>query len=92
VDFLSFTVGILAADQLLLTAGTGYVIYRYVYQPWKVMRADIQALHTALGDFKREMAMEIKNRQAVFLNDQAVAAVESKQRRTRWLSDAEISA
>lgn len=53
--------------------GTGYAIWRYVYEPWKVMRRDIAALGAQHAALKAEIEASMASRRMDVLTDEEVA-------------------
>lgn len=45
--------GIMTAAWVFTVGGVGYAIWRYVYAPWKTMRADIRALNDEIVKLKQ---------------------------------------
>lgn len=51
----AFVLSTIAAVFGLVTAiAVGYVIYRYCYLPWRVIRADIAALNTEVAGLRQQ--------------------------------------
>ena len=72
--------GFSAAGWLFTVLATGYVLWRYVYVPWKVVRADLVALHNALKELRVWVEGEIGQRKAIALSDEAIAKLERNAR------------
>lgn len=91
ITLLALLVGASFVLTVAVTVATAYVLYKYVYLPWKIVRTDITSIYALFNDFKQQVLNELKSRQAIVLNDQAMADAERKGRSQRWLRDLENS-
>lgn len=76
-----FILGFMTAAWLFTLAGGAYSVYRYVRQPWIVMRKDVVALNdriNTLGDLIQQYQQEQGLRRAMALDDVGVAQVERR--------------
>lgn len=68
-------VGFMAAAWLFTLLSVAYVMWRYVYSPWKVLRADIASLHSQIQGIQSELRL----RRAMYLGDEErLARLESR--------------
>lgn len=59
---------------LFTVLGVAYAIYRFVWTPWKVMRADITALHSEV----KSLAEQVRRAQVLAHDDADLARIEAK--------------
>ncbi len=72
LQLAAFVIATLALSIVLMIAPVvGYVIFRYVVTPWKVMRADIVALNREMGELRQQARVKI-------MSDEEVAHVEAR--------------
>lgn len=62
-------------------AGVSYVLWRYAYTPWMVMRKDIAALNQKIDDHQAWVKAELGLRSIKTLTDEDLAHAEAIQRR-----------
>jgi hypothetical protein len=67
---------------LLCMAGAGtYAVWRYVFQPWKVMRRDVVALNDRLNELTQRVELTLARRNVEAMTDEEIAIIENRQRR-----------
>lgn len=66
---------------LFTAAAVGYVLWRYAYTPWMVMRKDVTALNQKTDDLKEWTKSEMGLRAARTLSDEEEARMEAILRR-----------
>lgn len=67
-----FVIAVVAlAIVLVLIPVIAYVIWRYVAAPWKVMRADIQALHAKISGLEQQARVKV-------MTDEEIARTEAR--------------
>ena len=72
VQIAAFVIATMAlAITLMIAPVLGYVIWRYVVSPWKVMRADIVALNREVADLRQQARVKV-------LSDEEQARVEAR--------------
>lgn len=71
--------GISLTAWIFTVLGVSYVVWRYVWTPWKIMRSDIKALHDKVEQVNQELGL----RKALTRSDSEIADVEGLVRR-RW--------
>lgn len=76
---IGLALGFLVCSQLALAGATAYVLRRYVYLPWKTVRADQVALTTALANITQELGA----RKVVDISPEQQAIAEQKFRMRR---------
>jgi hypothetical protein len=65
--------GILTASNLFLIIGLVYVMWRYVYTPWKIVRKDIAALNGQCIEIRAYVDQVLTHRRSEALDDAEVA-------------------
>lgn len=77
-----FWLGFMTCAWLATVGGVGYVIYRYVWAPWQVLRKDITGLATGLTSLKEftEQAL-VSRRGTAMMTDEEIAGIERRLRR-----------
>lgn len=81
LNILTFVTGANLVFSGLTVAIAGYAGWKYVYTPWKVMRADVKALAEQLSMLKEEIGL----RKAIALTDEEQAMIERRARaRQLW--------
>lgn len=65
-------------SQFFLTGVTGYVLYKYVYLPWKIMRADIAALADAMQKNHEWVKLEMGLRLQTGMSHEEQAIIERR--------------
>ena len=73
--------GVALTANLATLLAVGYVLYRYAYKPWIVMRQDFKALTEALEAVRAEFKAEIGLKNARALTDEEEARMEAVMRR-----------
>ena len=63
-DFLVFGLGVLGTLWFTTVGGLAYALWRYVYVPWKIMRADLKALNSKLDETNLRITNELGLRRA----------------------------
>jgi hypothetical protein len=79
---MEILLGFMSAAWLFTTVGVAYVVYRYVYKPWTVVRADI----TKLAQDQQEIWQELKFRKAFYKSDEDLALSERRMAARRLAS------
>lgn len=70
-----FVLAVLALMAWLFTViGVAYAIYRFVWQPWRVMRTDINALNEAV----KALAAQVQRAQVLAHSDEETARIEAR--------------
>lgn len=70
-----FVLSVLALMAWLFTVlGVAYAIYKYVFAPWKVMRADVSALHVEV----KNLAGQLQRAQVLAHDDGEIARIEAR--------------
>jgi hypothetical protein len=70
-----FVIAVLAlALSLFLIVGVSYVLWKYVYTPWTIMRADV----SALAQWRRTVDERLNQAQVMALDDAEVARREAR--------------
>lgn len=70
-----FVLATLALMAWLFTVlGVTFAIYHFVWKPWKVMRADVVALHTEM----KNLAAQVQRAQVLAHSDEEVARIEAR--------------
>ena len=75
---MAFALGFLYALNLAVAGAVAYILYMYVYRPWKVMRADLVALDGKLNALHAEMNAAMSARRVDALSDAEVAFRENQ--------------
>lgn len=74
--------GTLALTAWLFTLGiVSYVLWRYAYTPWMVMRRDVAALDAKIEELRAYTKQELGLRAARALSDEEAARMEAATRR-----------
>ena len=70
-----FILGVLGLMAWLFTViGVAYAIYKYVYAPWKIMRADVSALNDAV----KSLAAQVQRAAVLAHDDGEIARIEAR--------------
>lgn len=85
VDWISLLLGVSLTLWVVTVLGVSYVAWRYVYSPWKAVRADQVSLAAAFEDLKGYVQHEIGTRRALAYSDEEEARIERHaQARRNW--------
>lgn len=71
----------LGALSVVVFAGVPYVLYRYCYLPWTIMRKDLQTMQALILQLREEgtaTRAEMKLRKALYQGDEEQAKVEAR--------------
>lgn len=73
---MEFWLGLMTASWLFTVGAVVYVMYRYVYLPWKVMRKDLAALDAKI----EEVRQTATTRRAEAMTEEEAAFIEGRLR------------
>lgn len=71
------------AASLLVIVAAGYILWRYAYQPFTILRRDVAALNAKVDDTRTQLdgAMEQMRRRVGAMSDAELASIERRLRR-----------
>jgi len=72
--------GFMTAAFLFLIGSGIYVGWRYVYKPWRIIRADLLILAKRQEAFENEIRTELGARKAISLSNEDLARLERESR------------
>ncbi len=79
MQLLSVLVGFSLALWLCTVGIVAYTIWRYVYNPWKVMRRDIEALRALTDETAATAQAANVGRKLEMFSDEELAKIEARQ-------------
>ena len=81
MTILAVLVGFTLAAWVLTSAAVAYALWRYAYQPWRVVRADVAALNAKVDQHVAWAQATMTTRRMSSMTDEELASVERRLRR-----------
>lgn len=88
MEVLYAWLGFLTAIWVTMGVGVGYIVWRYVYKPWQVIRADIRNLHQLHTDLEAWVKTELGQRKALAYTEEELALIERRTKARRASQEA----